>query len=91
MSTFCLSLREEQAIANMFISAIWGLPFSWKHLKDEIGGNILAHISLITLDSAALPMTSSGQGRSEQLGQDTDPGGLCLLWVWVVRLYLASF
>lgn len=48
-------------------------------LKAEIGGRILAHVSPGTMDFAALPVTSSGHGRSGQLGQDTDPGRLCLL------------
>lgn len=51
-----------------------GFPFPWKHLKAEIDGKILAHISRETMDFAAVPTTSSGHGRSEQLGQDTDPG-----------------
>jgi len=29
--------------------------FHWKRLKDEIGGKPLAHVSLRSMDSAALP------------------------------------
>lgn len=51
MSTFCLHVREEQAIASVYLCHLGASPSPFpfqKHLKDEIGKKILAHISLRT-------------------------------------------